>query len=157
MSIIQRMGLVATDDQDRPKNPLKILRATPLKGPPEHQISTDIVSMQWFVRYSAIHFKFTWVLLINNHWFTKHQVVIAQYDSNPKVHFVNASVWYVHMKYYDITRYNGLLLEWLSKIFVYFEILSFDKSWQVNIIPGFVGFSPVQWRSRVIKDTSAKL
>jgi len=46
MSIIQRMGLVATDDQDRPKNPLKILRATPLKGPPEHQISTDIVSMQ---------------------------------------------------------------------------------------------------------------
>jgi len=34
MGIIQRMGLVPTDDQDRPKNPLVIHKATPLLEPP---------------------------------------------------------------------------------------------------------------------------
>ena len=41
MNIIQRMGLVATDDQDRPKTPLKIFRAIPLKGPPEDQVDLN--------------------------------------------------------------------------------------------------------------------
>jgi cyclophilin family peptidyl-prolyl cis-trans isomerase len=33
MSVIQRMGMVATDD-DRPKHPITIHKATPFRGPP---------------------------------------------------------------------------------------------------------------------------
>lgn len=41
MGVIQRMGLVTTDTEDRPHNPLKILKATPLKGPPENQVTQN--------------------------------------------------------------------------------------------------------------------
>lgn len=34
MGVIQRMGMVATDDQDRPKEPITIHKATPTRGPP---------------------------------------------------------------------------------------------------------------------------
>jgi len=34
MGIIQRMGMVATDGDDRPKNPITIHQATPFYGPP---------------------------------------------------------------------------------------------------------------------------
>lgn len=34
MQVIQRMGLVPTDSQDRPVNPVTIHRATPFHGPP---------------------------------------------------------------------------------------------------------------------------
>mmetsp|Transcript_36332 Transcript_36332/g.43757 ORF Transcript_36332/g.43757 Transcript_36332/m.43757 type:complete len:183 (-) Transcript_36332:822-1370(-) len=34
MGIIQRMSMVAVDDNDRPKNPVTIHKATPLFGPP---------------------------------------------------------------------------------------------------------------------------
>lgn len=34
MGVIQRMGLVATDDGDKPKNPITIHKATPFRGPP---------------------------------------------------------------------------------------------------------------------------
>lgn len=34
MGVIQRMGMVATDDEDRPKNPISIHKATPFRGPP---------------------------------------------------------------------------------------------------------------------------
>lgn len=34
MGVIQRMGMVETDDQDRPKHPITIHTATPFRGPP---------------------------------------------------------------------------------------------------------------------------
>jgi peptidyl-prolyl cis-trans isomerase-like 1 len=34
MGVIQRMGLVPTDTEDRPKIPIVIHRATPFRGPP---------------------------------------------------------------------------------------------------------------------------
>ncbi len=34
MGVIQRMGLVATDEDDRPKNPITIHTARPFRGPP---------------------------------------------------------------------------------------------------------------------------
>jgi hypothetical protein len=34
MGIIQRMGMVETDDQDKPKHPITIHKATPFRGPP---------------------------------------------------------------------------------------------------------------------------
>jgi hypothetical protein len=34
MGVIQRMGLVPTDSDDRPKIPIIIHRATPFRGPP---------------------------------------------------------------------------------------------------------------------------
>jgi peptidyl-prolyl cis-trans isomerase-like 1 len=34
MGIVQRMGMVPTDGEDRPKNPITIHKATPLRGPP---------------------------------------------------------------------------------------------------------------------------
>lgn len=34
MSVIQRMGMVATDKDDRPKAPITIHKATPFRGPP---------------------------------------------------------------------------------------------------------------------------
>jgi hypothetical protein len=34
MSVIQRMGMVATDKDDRPKSPITIHKATPFHGPP---------------------------------------------------------------------------------------------------------------------------
>ena len=34
MGVIQRMGMVETDDQDRPKHPITIHKATPFRGPP---------------------------------------------------------------------------------------------------------------------------
>jgi len=34
MSVIQRMGMVATDSDDRPVNPITIHKATPFRGPP---------------------------------------------------------------------------------------------------------------------------
>jgi peptidyl-prolyl cis-trans isomerase-like 1 len=34
MSVIRRMGMVATDADDRPKDPITIHRATPSRGPP---------------------------------------------------------------------------------------------------------------------------
>lgn len=37
MGVIQRMGMVETDADDRPINPITIHRATPLRGPPEVQ------------------------------------------------------------------------------------------------------------------------
>ena len=46
MDVIQRMGLVAADEQDKPKSPLTILKAIPLKGPPENQTSSQIVVPQ---------------------------------------------------------------------------------------------------------------
>jgi len=46
MGVIQRMGLVATDEQDKPKSPLTILQAIPLKGPPEIQTSSQIIVSQ---------------------------------------------------------------------------------------------------------------
>ena len=34
MGVIQRMGMVATDEEDRPKNPITIHKATAWHGPP---------------------------------------------------------------------------------------------------------------------------
>ena len=34
MGVIQRMGMVETDDQDKPKHPITIHTATPFRGPP---------------------------------------------------------------------------------------------------------------------------
>lgn len=34
MGVIQRMGMVAVDGEDRPKNPILIHRATSHRGPP---------------------------------------------------------------------------------------------------------------------------
>jgi peptidyl-prolyl cis-trans isomerase-like 1 len=34
MGVIQRMGLVATDDDDRPRNPITVHKATAFHGPP---------------------------------------------------------------------------------------------------------------------------
>jgi peptidyl-prolyl cis-trans isomerase-like 1 len=34
MGVIQRMGMVETDQDDRPVNPITILKATPYRGPP---------------------------------------------------------------------------------------------------------------------------
>lgn len=34
MKIVERMGLVATDSDDRPLNPITIHKATPFRGPP---------------------------------------------------------------------------------------------------------------------------
>lgn len=34
MGVVQRMGLVATDDDDRPKNNITIHKATAFRGPP---------------------------------------------------------------------------------------------------------------------------
>ena len=34
MGVIQRMGMVETDEQDRPKHPTTIHKATPFRGPP---------------------------------------------------------------------------------------------------------------------------
>jgi peptidyl-prolyl cis-trans isomerase-like 1 len=46
MGVIQRMGMVATDGDDRPEDPIKIYTATPLRGPPslkdEQQTAIDI-------------------------------------------------------------------------------------------------------------------
>ena len=37
MGVIQRMGMVATDKNDKPQNPIQIHRATPYREvPPEH-------------------------------------------------------------------------------------------------------------------------
>lgn len=37
MGVIQRMGMVATDDQDRPMSPIVIHKAMPFRGPPQDQ------------------------------------------------------------------------------------------------------------------------
>lgn len=37
MGVIQRMGMVATDKDDRPKAPITIHKATVFQGPPPHQ------------------------------------------------------------------------------------------------------------------------
>lgn len=34
MGVVQRMGMVATDSDDRPNTPITILKATPFRGPP---------------------------------------------------------------------------------------------------------------------------
>lgn len=34
MGVVQRMGMVETDDQDRPRHPITIHTATPFRGPP---------------------------------------------------------------------------------------------------------------------------
>lgn len=50
MGVVQRMGLVATDDDDRPKNPITIHKATPFRGPPpskEEQASMQQESEQF--------------------------------------------------------------------------------------------------------------
>lgn len=39
MGVIQRMGMVATDDQDRPKEPITIHKATPTRGPPTEEMA----------------------------------------------------------------------------------------------------------------------
>ena len=34
MGVVQRMGLVTTDGDDKPRSPLRIHKATPFRGPP---------------------------------------------------------------------------------------------------------------------------
>jgi peptidyl-prolyl cis-trans isomerase-like 1 len=43
MSVVQRMGMVATDAEDRPKQPITIHKATPFRGPPPKVEMTGIV------------------------------------------------------------------------------------------------------------------
>eukprot|EP00586_Coscinodiscus_wailesii_P006089 CAMPEP_0172490856 /NCGR_PEP_ID=MMETSP1066-20121228/21443_1 /TAXON_ID=671091 /ORGANISM="Coscinodiscus wailesii, Strain CCMP2513" /LENGTH=150 /DNA_ID=CAMNT_0013259545 /DNA_START=138 /DNA_END=590 /DNA_ORIENTATION=+ len=44
MSIVQRMGMVATGDDDRPKKPIMIHKATPYRGLPPPKSSQDIMT-----------------------------------------------------------------------------------------------------------------
>ena len=46
MGVIQRMGMVATDDQDRPMNPITIHKATPFRGPPQDQQTLQSPQLQ---------------------------------------------------------------------------------------------------------------
>jgi peptidyl-prolyl cis-trans isomerase-like 1 len=48
MGIIQRMGMVATDGDDRPMKPITILKATPFRGvpPPKEQQPTQATHLQ---------------------------------------------------------------------------------------------------------------
>uniref|UniRef100_A0A7S1FXE6 Peptidyl-prolyl cis-trans isomerase n=1 Tax=Corethron hystrix TaxID=216773 RepID=A0A7S1FXE6_9STRA len=35
MGVIQKIGMVATDESDRPRNPVTLYKATPYEGPPD--------------------------------------------------------------------------------------------------------------------------
>jgi peptidyl-prolyl cis-trans isomerase-like 1 len=41
MSVIQRIGMVATDADDRPMKPITIFKATPFRGPPPPPVDTQ--------------------------------------------------------------------------------------------------------------------
>mmetsp|Transcript_4564 Transcript_4564/g.7905 ORF Transcript_4564/g.7905 Transcript_4564/m.7905 type:complete len:95 (-) Transcript_4564:759-1043(-) len=42
MGVVQRMGLVVTDSEDRPRSPIRIHKATPFHGPPPPPEETPI-------------------------------------------------------------------------------------------------------------------
>jgi peptidyl-prolyl cis-trans isomerase-like 1 len=42
MGVVQRMGMVATDKGDKPKNPITVFRARPYRGIPPEQTSDDL-------------------------------------------------------------------------------------------------------------------
>ena len=42
MGVVQRMGMVATDKDDKPKNPITIHKATPYRGiPPDDDVTVE--------------------------------------------------------------------------------------------------------------------
>ena len=41
MGVVQRIGMVATDADDRPMKPITIFQATPFRGPPPPPIDTE--------------------------------------------------------------------------------------------------------------------
>ena len=46
MGVVQRMGMVATDKDDKPRNPITIHKATPYRGIPSDDLDDKLLRIE---------------------------------------------------------------------------------------------------------------